>query len=153
MALLGDSFKVSSCVWTLLCCNLCLQGLVGKEAMFEHVLEWKRHLSEAQLPDCKEKDAWSPELGQWLAAVRLGSGASPSPHLSEEDTLRLRELLKDLKLSGIHPEDVLVVCEVGSKLYNLALPTSDSDYIVIFRHPTSAILSSVRSLRVSVAVK
>lgn len=93
---------------------------------------------------------WSTELGQWLSDVRLGDGValSAAPSLCEADEQRLSELLSQLKLAGIQPQDVLVVCEVGSKLYNLSLPTSDSDYIVIFRHPTTAILTSVRSLKV-----
>ena len=118
--------------------------------LFDHVLEWKKHLCVAELPGGEEREMWTSELGQWLTDVRLkGASLSVPPSLSAPDELRLSELLGQLKLDGIDPQDVLVVCEVGSKLYNLSLPTSDSDYIVIFHHPTAAILSSVRSLKVT----
>lgn len=95
-------------------------------------------------------ELWTPELGKWLADVRLdGASLSPPSPLSDGDKQCLSELLKGLKVTGIEPEQILVVCEAGSKLYNLALPTSDSDYIIIFQHPTNAILSSLNSLKVS----
>ena len=34
------------------------------------------------------------------------------------------------------PEDVLVVARAGSHMYGLATPTSDTDYIIVFREPT-----------------
>lgn len=121
-----------------------------KEVLFHHVLEWKKQLCDAELPAGEGKEVWSTALGQWLSNVRLGDGVALSvpPSLCEADEQRLSELLSQLRLGGIHPQDVVVVCEVGSKLYNLSLPTSDSDYIVIFHHPTAAILTSVRSLKV-----
>jgi hypothetical protein len=124
---------------------------VEKEVLFDHVLEWKKHLCELPLPSGNSKEMWTTELGQWLTEVRLGEGVALSalPSLCEVDENRLSQLLTQLNLGGIDAQDVLVVCEVGSRLYNLSLPTSDSDYIVIFRHPTAAILSSVHSLKVS----
>lgn len=107
-------------------------------------------MSEMELPTSKGKEeVWNAELRQWLSAVRLGDGVTLSPPSLCRDKKHLFEVLTQLNLEGINPEDVVVVCEVGSKLYNLSLPTSDSDYIVIFRHPTDALLSSVRSLKVT----
>lgn len=34
------------------------------------------------------------------------------------------------------PENILVVAEAGSHMYGLATPTSDTDYIIVFRQPT-----------------
>lgn len=48
----------------------------------------------------------------------------------------LRELLSSQGLSSILPRDVLVVARAGSHMYNLATPTSDVDYIIVYREPT-----------------
>ena len=52
-------------------------------------------------------------------------------------------------MGSIPPSDVLAVCEAGSRLYDLALPTSDTDYIVIYRHSTQHLISSPNSVKVS----
>lgn len=150
MRLLRDGFKVRFVVNLDKSSFAHVQGLVSNDVLFRHVLDWKRHLCSAELPH-GERKVWSIELGQWLSDVRLSDelALALAPSLCKVQEQRLSELLSQLKLGGIRPQDVVLVCEVGSKLYNLSLPTSDSDYIVIFRHPTSAILSSVQSLKVT----
>lgn len=39
-------------------------------------------------------------------------------------------------ITSVTPENVLVVAESGSHMYGLATPTSDTDYIIIYREPT-----------------
>jgi len=51
-------------------------------------------------------------------------------------------------MAHIPPSDVLAVCEAGSRLYDLALPTSDTDYIVIYRHSTQQLISTHKSIKV-----
>ncbi len=51
-------------------------------------------------------------------------------------------------MSHIPPSDVLAVCEAGSRLYNLAMPTSDTDYIVIYRHSTQVLISTPKTPKV-----
>lgn len=120
-----------------------------KNDMFESVLNWKKALSEKGLPTGGTSEVWSDELGQKLAEIIMDGVVLAIPStLSDSDHLKLSNLLPSLNLAGIAPADVLVVCEAGSRLYNLALPTSDVDYIVIFRHPTTTIISSVLPLKV-----
>ena len=44
-------------------------------------------------------------------------------------------------ITSVTPEDVLVVARAGSHMYGLATPTSDTDYIIVFREPTEVSLS------------
>ena len=125
--------------------------------LFEYILDWKKQLCDAGLLDQGGKgnseEIWTAELGKWLTDVRMGSATlSLPPRLPDEERSVLLDLFSRLELHGVEPEQVLVVCEAGSKLYNLSLPTSDSDYIIIFQHPTEAILSSLNPLKVSVYV-
>ena len=125
--------------------------------LFQYIVDWKKELCDNGLMEggsgAKEPDVepWSAKLGEWLAVVRMG-GAPPSlpPLLPVEHEQQLSGLFASLKLTGLDPRQVLVVCEAGSKLYNLSLPTSDSDYIIIFQHSTTAILSSLDPLKVLV---
>lgn len=124
------------------------------------MLAWRQQLSEkgvlagwagtaSQCAGGGSEEPWTAELGQWLADVSLCGTPLPAlPPLLSDSRQRLSELFASLKLSGFEPEQVLVVCEAGSKLYNLSLPTSDTDYIIIFQHPTYAILSSLNPLKV-----
>ena len=36
----------------------------------------------------------------------------------------------------MNPDNILAVAESGSHMYGLATPTSDTDYIIVFREPT-----------------
>lgn len=128
--------------------NLFSQGVFARERLLRCVLSWKSRLGSYKTTDHGE--LWTPKLGEWLSSVRLdGVTLSPSVDPGESDKQRLTSLLKDIGMAGIPPCDVLAVCEAGSRLYNLALPTSDSDYIVIYRHPTQKLISSCRSLKVN----
>ena len=131
-----------------------MQGLERKAQLLDCVLAWKLELTEAELPqqrtlhDC----LWTTELGQWLTSVRL-NGLTLRTHspLSDSDHQRVSELLCSLKLERIAASDVLMVCLAGSSLYNLSLPTSDKDYIVVFRQPTGLLVSSIKQPSVRVA--
>ena len=121
--------------------------MFDRESLLRCVLAWKAKLESCKITD--HGDLWTPELGAWLSSVRLdGVTLSPPVDPAESDKQRLASLLKDIGMSSIPPCDVLAVCEAGSRLYNLALPTSDTDYIVIYRHPTQQLISSCRSLKV-----
>ena len=48
----------------------------------------------------------------------------------------LRGFLDSQGLTTLHSRDVIVIAKGGSMMYNLALPTSDIDYIVVYREPT-----------------
>ena len=38
------------------------------------------------------------------------------------------------------PANVLVLAEAGSHMYGLSTPTSDTDYIIVYRQPTKVLL-------------
>lgn len=119
--------------------------------LLDCILAWKDGLSEKPHPQSESRSMWSAELGHWLAEQRReGLNVSPTPHVSEVDCNRLSELLHTLSLSNLHPRDILMVCLAGSRLYNLSVPTSDKDYIVVFRQSTQNLLSCVDQLSVSV---
>ena len=48
----------------------------------------------------------------------------------------LTGFLLSMGITSVNPEDVLVVAKSGSHMYGLATPTSDTDYIIVFREPT-----------------
>ena len=109
--------------------------------MLEVVIRWKERV---ELLVCPAPPAeWTSELGRWLAEMRLdGVALSPVPSVPDEEGGRLRELLSSLGFPSIRPEDVLVVAESGSRLYDLALPSSDTDYLVVYRHSTHDLISA-----------
>lgn len=133
------------CEISVPCDNVTLQGLERKAQLLECLLSWKQDLCAAGLPEhtTAPESLWTPELGQWLARVRLNGVTvkTPSP-MSETDELRVSELLCSLNMGKIAAIDVLMVCLAGSRLYNLSLPSSDKDYIVVFRRPTVDLVSS-----------
>ena len=89
------------------------------------------------------------EVGKWLASSRMdGIGLTEVETPSPSDHLRLTHLMESIGTEGIDPTQILVVAKAGSHLYNLSLPTSDTDYIVIYRHPTETLISSVSQLKV-----
>lgn len=88
-------------------------------------------------------------LGGWLSAMRLDSICLTEvvkPSVADHD--RLAKMMESIGVSGIDPAHILVAAKAGSHLYNLTLPTSDTDYIVIYRHPTEDLISSVTHLKV-----
>lgn len=88
-------------------------------------------------------------MGDWLASVRLdGVGLTVVPQPNPPDHELLARLMESIGVHGIDPAQVLAVAEAGSHLYNLTLPTSDTDYIIVYRHPTQALISSVFHLKV-----
>ena len=106
---------------------------------------------ENTVPAGEADSGFSYDLGEWLAAVRLdGVGLIKLAQPSLVDQERLAKLLNSIGVGGIEPTNILVAAEAGSHLYNLTLPTSDTDYIIIYRHPTHALISSVNYLKVKV---
>ena len=61
---------------------------------------------------------------------------------------KLRALLKEIS-ADINPDDVIVLAEAGSKMYGLSTPSSDTDYIIVYRNRTEDIISSTSNLKVS----
>ena len=123
--------------------------------LLECVLSWKQGLCAEGLPQCITAPGgqWTTELGQWLARMRLnGLLMKAPPPLAPADHQAVSELLCTLNLEEIAPPDVLLICLAGSTLYNLSLPTSDKDYIVVFRRPTLDLISSTNQPSVCMCV-
>lgn len=121
--------------------------MFDRESLLRIILSWKTRLESNEILD--SGDLWTPELGAWLSSVRLdGVSLSPPVEPAESERKSLSVLLESIGMASIPPCDVLAVCEAGSRLYDLALPTSDRDFIVIYRHPTQYLISSRKSLKV-----
>ena len=56
--------------------------------------------------------------------------------LPSATSAHVRDLLVAAGVPSLTPEQVLVVAKAGSRMYNLATPTSDTDYIVVYRDST-----------------
>ena len=56
--------------------------------------------------------------------------------MSVSDQEKLTAFLVSMGITSVTPENILVVAEAGSHMYGLATPTSDTDYIIVFRQPT-----------------
>ena len=126
------------------------QGEVHWEKLLGLVMGCKAEL-ENTIPAGEVDSGFSLSLGEWLAAVRLDGirlTELTQPCLIDQE--RLVKLLDSIGIRGIEPTNILVAAEAGSHLYNLTLPTSDTDYIIIYRHPTHALISSVNYIKVKV---
>lgn len=54
---------------------------------------------------------------------------------SDADLKKLTEVLSLTRLSGVRPHQVIAVAEAGSHMYGLSTPTSDVDYIIVYKEP------------------
>ena len=55
---------------------------------------------------------------------------------SDANLKKLTEVLSLTRLSGVRPHQVIAVAEAGSHMYRLCTPTSDVDYIIVYKEPT-----------------
>ena len=119
------------------------------ERLLTLVISGKTELESVE-PVVREASSKSmEEVGEWLATVRMdGIGLREVEKPCPSDHQRLSRLMESIGVKGIEPTQILVVAEAGSHLYNLSLPTSDTDYIVIYRHPTETLISSITQLKV-----
>ena len=126
-----------------------LQGEVHWDRLLSLVLASKSDLESTEPVKGANSDSLR-EVGDWMATVRMdGVGLTEVPKPHPSDHQRLAQLMESIGVGGIDPTHILVVAEAGSHLYNLSLPTSDTDYIVIYRHPTDTLISSVNQLKVT----
>ena len=119
------------------------------EKLLSLVLSCKSEL-ESVAPAADTEPDYRQGLGGWLSAMRLdGVELTTVTTPSVGDHERLAKLMESIGVGGIDPAHVLVAAKAGSHLYNLTLPTSDTDYIIVYRHPTGELISSVTLLKVS----
>ncbi|KAL5460428.1 hypothetical protein EMCRGX_G033875 [Ephydatia muelleri] len=91
---------------------------------------------------------WPAEIKQWLAGVRLSrTELTILPEPSDADLKKLTEVLSLTRLSGVRPHQVIAVAEAGSHMYGLSTPTSDVDYIIVYKEPMESIISSCGSVK------
>ena len=64
---------------------------------------------------------------------------------------KLKALLKEIS-ADINPDNVIVLAQAGSKMYGLSTPTSDTDYIIVYRNQTEDIISTTTNLKVNFLV-
>ena len=65
------------------------------------------------------------------------------PALLPSELDQLVQLLSSLGLTSMDPVNVLVLAEAGSRMYGLSTPTSDTDYIIVYRRPTKVHVHAV----------
>ena len=91
---------------------------------------------------------WPSEIKRWLAGVRLShTELTIPPEPSDANLKKLTEVLSLTRLSGVRPHQVIAVAEAGSHMYRLCTPTSDVDYIIVYKEPTESIVSSCGSVK------
>jgi len=102
-------------------------------------------------------------LKNWLSGIRLNSRQLlPLPGAAmaiitllklcyigcSEMGDKLKALLAEIS-ADVNPDDIIVLAEAGSKMYGLSTPTSDTDYIIVYRNPTQDIISTTSILKVN----
>lgn len=127
------------------------EGLIHKEKLLQLVIAIKDRLEGHVDTVVKIPLWWSEQLAEWLTEVRMdGVKLLPSVDTTPTEETRLRALLDSEGLTSIHTRDIIVVARGGSQMYNLALPTSDTDYIIVYREPTEKIIGRCNSVKESV---
>ena len=58
--------------------------------------------------------------------------------LPDSEQSELRSLLEKIGgvVSKMAPENIIMITQAGSYIYNLSMPSSDVDYIVVYKEPT-----------------
>jgi len=105
-------------------------------------------------------------LKNWLSGIRLSSRQLlPLPGYIQRDNIvfyylqhdfigcgdmgdKLKTLLAEIS-ANVNPNDIIVLAEAGSKMYGLSTPTSDTDYIIVYRNSTQDIIATTVILKVS----
>jgi hypothetical protein len=124
--------------------------LVHKEKLLQFVLDIKANIEKEMEGVVKEPLAWTKQMGEWLYDMRMeGVKFTLQDPFLPPDSDPLRGFLDSLGLGLVHSRDVIVIAKAGSHMYNLATPTSDTDYIVVFREPTDRIIRSSVNLKES----
>ncbi|XP_013417565.1 uncharacterized protein LOC106178780 isoform X2 [Lingula anatina] len=120
---------------------------MSKLDLFDIVQRWKKEV------DCKMSKAKfnklekvQEELGKWQADVRCCQKNENFQKLVVEDSARdcLLSLMKKIggPVASMEPEQIVMIAQAGSYLYDLATPDSDVDYIIVYLTPTEKIISS-----------
>ncbi|XP_005108346.1 uncharacterized protein LOC101861911 [Aplysia californica] len=120
-----------------------------KHELFDLIMAWTaelRPLSNALKPQAAKsnQNQVSLAIGKWMMQTRLqGREVAPSSVI-EDEVSHLASLLTKVggPVAAMSPADVLMVAVAGSAMYNLNTPSSDIDYLVVYRVPTQTLLSS-----------
>ncbi|XP_019852083.1 PREDICTED: uncharacterized protein LOC109581992 isoform X1 [Amphimedon queenslandica] len=125
------------------------EGLVHKEQLLEWVLKVKERVDKGieKVPTAQLK--WTAELGEWMTKMRMEGAKFLLPQELESNLDPHRDFLDSQSLTSVHSRDVIVIAKTGSHMYNLAMPTSDTDYIVVYRKPTHVHVFRVASFRLA----
>ncbi|XP_019852087.1 PREDICTED: uncharacterized protein LOC109581994 isoform X1 [Amphimedon queenslandica] len=114
------------------------EGLVHKEQLLELLLKVEQRVTEGIEKVHTSRLKCTIDYGEWLTKMRMEGANFLLPQKLESD-LHVdphRDFLDSLYLRSIHSHDVILIAKAGSHMYNLAVPTSDTDYVVVYRKPT-----------------
>uniref|UniRef100_A0A1X7SPV0 Uncharacterized protein n=1 Tax=Amphimedon queenslandica TaxID=400682 RepID=A0A1X7SPV0_AMPQE len=125
-------------------------GLVHKEQLLEYVLKVKERVNEGIGTVPTAQPEWTAQLGEWLTKMRMEGVKFSLPQELESDLDPHRDFLDSQSLTSVHSRDVIVIAKAGSQMYNLAMPTSDTDYIVVYRKPTHVSICNIILLNIDI---
>ncbi|CAH1789226.1 unnamed protein product [Owenia fusiformis] len=123
---------------------------VTRQDVFQLILRWKSDLDELMKTHKFTKIESVDEcIRDWLMHVRAGPNPSFRKICVEKGQ---EEYLGSLKrkvgghVEAMKPEQILMVAQAGSKLYDLATPDSDVDFVIIYAEPIEKILGTSKRL-------
>ncbi len=61
------------------------------------------------------------------------------PASEHDELLSLLEKIGGV-VSKMPPENIIMITQAGSYIYNLSMPSSDVDYIVVYKEPTEVLV-------------
>ncbi|XP_013086342.2 uncharacterized protein LOC106070901 isoform X1 [Biomphalaria glabrata] len=125
-----------------------------KHELFDLLCQWVNELKADHRviemdSDKKNQTFISTTLGSWLTSTRLqGKKIKPFAALPDDHS-QLLKIMQEIggPMAKIQPEQILLVTIAGSALYNLKVPDSDVDYLVVYALPTETLLSATSKVQ------
>ncbi|KAH9500065.1 hypothetical protein Btru_076509 [Bulinus truncatus] len=128
------------------------EPLKCKQELFDLLMQWIRDLKAETVNKTAASIKTSNKiLGTWLMTTRL-QGRKPKllPALSDAHS-QLLKIMQEIggPVASMKPEQIVLVTIAGSALYNLKVPGSDVDYLVVYVSPVETILSATSKIQES----
>ncbi|KAI6649530.1 hypothetical protein LOD99_6696 [Oopsacas minuta] len=121
----------------------CFRAEISRETVLTHQLTLKDQIESrvSTLP----LSATDPLLKSWLADLRRQDSLITPPQSPCPSALKFLSSVAEQvgpKLAKIDPKHILILTRCGSYSYGLNLPSSDTDYLIVFTTPAEEYLSS-----------
>ncbi|KAK3091443.1 hypothetical protein FSP39_019882 [Pinctada imbricata] len=123
---------------------------VSKRDIFDVLVKWRDSTVDS-MKKFKHTDHTEVEaiVGRWQMDVRLNGRQLSVDRAIGDEFSNLTKLMSDIggPVSTFQPEQILLVARAGSYLYGLSTPTSDIDYLIVYKEPTKNILSRCKDIK------